>query len=253
MEHISYAFQIPDSRARSARQKYSPYSTRVNSTKATKPLLEARWQLARNPKATPDWHKTKSTEPLSSAPQKRGPEVVTPVAPSPAQLPGLIAAEFSPLSHTPRHTHSILTTFSPSFPFFKLHCPQWRANSPVWTIYFLTWISSPFSIPALPIIYSPTSKMVSWALAPLPHLHQGELCKPQTFISLLKTPQISEVANLPTLESFRPLSPYTHSALLLELAISHVPPGRLHSTSPPLEAFPDFSRAPEPLQHSLGP
>lgn len=59
MGRISYAFQIPDSRP-SERQRLSHLLQRVNSTMAANFRLGPMWQLARNLKAAPDWHKTKS-------------------------------------------------------------------------------------------------------------------------------------------------------------------------------------------------
>lgn len=137
---------------------------RIDNTKAAKLWPGATWQLARTPKAAPDWHKTKLNGAPFIYPTKGGPwnycPLLPPAAPSLAWLPGLIllVAEFSLLSYTRTspHSHSVLTTLSPSLPSFKLHYSLLRASPPVWPIHFLTWVFPSLFIPALPLNLQPS-------------------------------------------------------------------------------------------------
>lgn len=111
MGRISYAFQIPDSRP-SERQRLSHLLQRVNNTMAANFRLGAMWQLARNLKAAPDWHKTKSNGAPFIFPKEEAPRG-RPACHPPVHPPGLLeaAAELSTFS-----LHPYLTPFCFKYP-----------------------------------------------------------------------------------------------------------------------------------------
>lgn len=218
MEHISYAFQIPDSRARSARQILPPSSTKGQQYQGHQ---TSAWGQHGSWPGIQKLHligiKQSRTEPLSSSPQTRDPRAAgLPDLPRPACLPGLIvtvmlvAAEFTPISAHPHFT--ALTKQTPFSSTRARALPLCIEELPVWLVHFLTWILYflPWhSFGSLPI----DPRLPEWSpgLSPL-HLTKPGLLKHTSLLPCLKAFQSASHLRAKSCKPFttcsQPAAPY---------------------------------------------